>query len=448
LAGLICVSGMVVDARCTRHRYPPARPVTVPGHRPVTTVPAPPAVDEALLRRLLASRGVPSTVDRDGLLLASRSPAHKLAVTLLSHWAATGTALTTAQRAELADHGHRIDTYTALWQRLRALAPNAYLVKGPQIAGLYPAGVLRAAGDIDVVLPGGAHLFSAAADLLGQGFTVQAFTLFPRAGADDCDVLMSVQRDSDTAIGDPYEVELRTPDIATSVRRPAVRLRGGAAEPAAASAVALVAERLERRFTSRDVLDLAVLAGAVGPAGTAMLRDGLDQARLWPQYRELRRLLARAGLLPGDTGDGPVGGTGQGDGGLPTVRRPVPARAADRLRQARRWSHPLRAAGYLAGTTVDADRGRLADLLVRGLHERIGARALLAAGVPLFGVPVDDRPHGTGLLLADRGARLLARTPVGTYLMVAGACQAHWLDDLGRPAAGPAAGTATTGGAR
>jgi hypothetical protein len=97
------------------------------------------------------------------------------------------------------------------------------------------------------------------------------------------------------------------------------------------------------------------------------------------------------------------------------------------------WSHPLRAAGLLAISTADADHGRAADRFAQTLHERVGARRLLRAGVPLFGVPVDEE-RADRLLLIDRGHRLLARTPVGTFLLTAGACPQEWLTDLSTPA--------------
>ena len=371
-------------------------------------------VTSAVLRQVLTSRGVPSTVDDAGLLDAARAPDHKLAVTLLSCWAEEGGDVDPEHRAELAVHRHRTDRYARVWSKLRAVAPAAHLVKGPRIAARYPDGVLRAAGDLDVVDPDQAELWHAAASLVDDGWQVEAFTVLPHR--DGHDLLMSVQHESDTTLADPYEVELRTPDVAPGLGRPSLSFRGPL-DPVAPSIVALVAERLERPFTSRDVLDLGVLSAALTGTGRDVLRAALTTARLWPAYRELCRHLERTGLATGPL--------------LEDRCRTKRQHLTDLPRRVAALTHPVRAAGYLATSTADADRGRLADRLVRVLHERVGGRRLLRAGVPLFGVPVDDRRSGGDrMLLADRGHRLLAATPIGTFLLTAGACAAEWLDDL------------------
>lgn len=375
-------------------------------------------VSSAVVRRLLVSRGVSSTVDSHGLLDASRSPSHKLAITLLSCWATEGHPLDAGQRAVLDAYRDRADRYARIWARLREVAPTAHLVKGPLIAAHYPAGVVRAAGDLDVVDPNVSELWQAAAVLVGDGWRVYAFTVLPYPGGHD--VLLSIQQAPDGAIADPYEVELRTPDVATSLTRTPVRFDPTEAEPVASSIIGLAAERFERRFTSRDILDLGVLSAVLTDSGRAALAEALTTARLWPAYRQLCRLLDRADL----PGRAPL------PQNRPRTRR---QRVTDPLHQARVWSHPLRAAGLLAINTADADRGRAADRFARVLHERFGARRLLRAGVPLFGVPVDDE-RADRLRLVDRGHRLIARTPVGTFLLTAGACPQEWLSDLVTPA--------------
>ncbi|MGE5828139.1 MAG: hypothetical protein ACM30G_07190 [Micromonosporaceae bacterium] len=375
-------------------------------------------VSSAVIRRLLVSRGVSSTVDFHALLDASRSPSHKLAITLLSCWATEGHALDASQRAELDAYRDRADRYAGIWARLRVVAPTAHLVKGPVIAAHYPVGVVRAAGDLDIVDPDPAELWQAAAMLAADGWWVAAFTVLPYPGGHD--VLLSMQQASSGPIADAYEVELRTPDVATSLTRTPVRFDPADDVPVASSIVALAAERFERRFASRDILDLGVLSAELTDAGRAALTQALTAARLWPAYQQLCRLLDRADL----PGRGPL------PQDRPLIRR---QRISGPLHVLRTWSHPLRAAALLAISTADVDRGRVADRFTRTLHERFGARRLLLAGVPLFGVPVDD--HRTDALrLVDRGHRLIARTPVGTFLLTAGACPQEWLSDLATPA--------------
>lgn len=396
--------------------------------------------DLGALCQLLVSRGVAPDADDEKLLAAARLPRHKLDVTLLSAWESAGHSLSPDQRAELAAHRDRLRRYRATLSMISSAAPHVRVVKGWEIGDRYPPGLIRAAGDLDVVCAPG-ELWQAARALRDGGWEVGAFTLFPAAlgrgpgraattgtatgaGTDQavtgwCHVLVELTQPSDSGyIDEPYGVELRTADVATSIRMPAMRLDGAPLRPAAASVLALVAERWERPFRSRDVYDLAVLAGQLDDADAAALTGGLTTAMLWPQMRELSALLRRSGL--------------DSELDQPGSRRATwQARTARLSQSALLWSHPLRVAGLLATSTVDADRGALADRLAHAVHRRIGAWRLLRLGLPLFAVPLPDAKPETGpMTLHRQGPHLVARTPVGSFLMVAGSCPQAWLDEV------------------
>jgi len=107
------------------------------------------------------------------------------------------------------------------------------------------------------------------------------------------------------------------------------------------------------------------------------------------------------------------------------------SRAARLRRSVALWSHPLRAAGLLVISTVDADRGVLADRMAHAVQRRIGAWRLLRLGLPLFAVPLPSvpRPDVDRLELERRGRLLIARTPIGAFLLVAGSCPQAWLEE-------------------
>ena len=96
---------------------------------------------------------------------------------------------------------------------------------------------------------------------------------------------------------DTPALELRTVEVATRILRTANRLP----EPlpqVAGSILALVAERWERPFRTRDVYDLAVLCDHLDPAERARLCTALTATGLWPEMRELSSLLRHSGLRP------------------------------------------------------------------------------------------------------------------------------------------------------
>lgn len=368
------------------------------------------------LRWLLEARGVPGGLSPVDLVRHARDPRHKLAVTLTSVLARDGHQLPDGLLDEVANHRRRIQRYADLWSRIHALAPTAHVVKGSEIAQSYPDGVLRSAGDLDVVCPDQRMLWVAARWLIAQGWELHALTVVADHAGGAHHVLMDVRSDADSEIfGVPYVVELRTVDIATSLRHRARRLSGSAAEPLPRNIASLLAERWERRFTSRDLLDLALLTQRLTSPARQSLTESLEQSSLWPEWREAARALDALGWLPRmelmDTTSAP------GRDAVARLRRALAG-----------WGHPLRAASYLAQSTVDADRGKLADWLAAQLHRRIGCERLLHAGVPLFGVPLDDGGHDIAeMALTSRGGHIVAQTPVGDFLLVTGACRQEWL---------------------
>ncbi|WP_369260728.1 nucleotidyltransferase family protein [Streptomyces sp. R35] len=385
---------------------------------------------------------------RDTVLRTARDGRHKLAATLLSLWAAGGEELTDDQTAELRLAQERIERYQQVWERLQEHAPDAFLLKGMTIAALYPPGVLRSAGDLDVICPRHADLWACARHLAATGWELEAFTVGPARPGDTVSPHLGAEfrKPAPDPSQDPYAVGLFTAEIVTDVHGPARQLARPSRSPLAASTVALVAERWERPFRSRDLLDLVLLLRALDEQGVQQVRDDLDKAGLWPEWREAMRGIARLGWRPSVV--------------LPHTRAAaVRARLLRWARTAVRWSSPVRAAAFAAQSGIEGRGGRLAALASDLVHRRPGARRLLAAGVPLFGVPLDtpdaptdvqpdipldDKPVEQ-LRLDDVGRHLVARTPLGSFLLVSGAARQEWLDEAAGPASAPSSTPGTPG---
>ncbi|MGP4009057.1 nucleotidyltransferase family protein [Streptomyces sp. 4N124] len=386
---------------------------------------------------------------RDTVLRTARDGRHKLAGTLLSLWAAGDEELTDDQAAELRLAQERVERYRQVWERLQVHAPGAFLLKGMTIAALYPPGVLRSAGDLDVICPRHADLWACARHLAATGWELEAFTVGPAHPGDTVWPHLGAEfrKPAPDPSQDPYAVGLFTAEIVTDVHGPAQQLARPPGSPLAASAVALVAERWERHFRSRDLLDLVLLLRAMDEQGVRQLRADLDKAGLWPEWREAMRGIGRLGWRPAVV--------------LPHTRAAtVRVRLLRSARMALRWSNPVRAAAFAAQSGIEGGGGRLAALASDLVHRRPGARRLLTWGVPLFGVPLDARVDAASnapaserpdvlmggspdaepverLRLDDVGRHLVARTPLGSFLLVSGAARQEWLDEAGGPASVP-----------
>jgi len=250
-----------------------------------------------VLRRLLWARGVPTVATDDELIEASRDAKHKLGITLLSAFAAAGRTLTPAQETELGHHRERIERYRTAWKEVHAVAPGAYRVKGDEIAQYYPEGVLRPSSDLDVVIRDPAQLWAAAHRAIELGWEIGALTVVENRDGGDPDILIEAQiRGDEEIFGIYYGVELRTVDIPTSTRQPAYRVPDPYGSPLAVNTIALLAERWERDFTSRDRLDLALMVDRFTEA---------DQTALVAAPGEIGQdPIARNGVLrtPGSSG--------------------------------------------------------------------------------------------------------------------------------------------------
>ncbi|WP_327350795.1 hypothetical protein [Streptomyces sp. NBC_01304] len=383
---------------------------------------------EVCVATVLALLGADAATPREDVLRTAREGRHKLAATLLSLWAARGDRLTGAAQTELVQNRERIDHYRDVWAELQDVAPDAYLLKGMTIAALYPPGVLRAAGDLDVICHDPGDLWACARRLAETGWELAALTVGPARGGQGTPLYLGAEFRSPAPEGspDPYAVGLATAEIVTDIRGPAWQLaRPGFSVPAAC-ALALVAERWERPFRSRDFLDMALLLRHLDDDGLRQLRDDLDRTGLWPEWRAAMRGTGRLGGPP--------------VAGLPRTRIAAGrARLTRAVRTAVRWSSPARVAAFVAQSGVEGEGGRLADAASDLVHRRIGARLLLRRGVPLFGVPLDGVPadglrldgvSADGLRLDDVGTHLVARTPLGSFLLVSGAARQEWLDEV------------------
>lgn len=186
------------------------------------------------------------------------------------------------------------------------------------------------------------------------------------------EIIIELSQPSDTEIEEPDAVELRTVEVATSILRPATWL-AEPLPPVAGSVLALVAERWEGPFRTRDVCPAGRVSGSLVASG------------------------ARTGI-------------------------PVNNHNGHRSRCACRPAVKGRARADRRMVAAKAGAAAVRD-----------AAALRPAGdslaVPDRPVPAAAASPPDAVRLVRLGTHLVALTPVGQFLMTARSCQETWLTE-------------------
>ncbi|WP_030198056.1 hypothetical protein [Streptomyces sp. NRRL S-87] len=353
-------------------------------------------LDLALLYALL---GVPDHEDGRDLVAAAREVSATLPQLVISVAAREGTPLGTGSTDELSRARARSARYARFRAAVAEAAPRARVVKGPSLAVRYPAGVVRPVGDLDLVLPAQEDLWAAARALTtGHGAAPHELTLVAD-GTGRLHVLLTLAWPSpDPLLEQELRVELSTAAFYGDLG--ALPLRAGLPGPQPlADLLSVVEERLQREFHAKDAVDVLTLLHAGELDDTAVVVDALAAFRLAPEALELF--------------------------GLVGAHAPHPT---------------LEALTGLLGPLAALERARRAAVPPR--PEPTGVRARLDAGLPVWGMLLDTgdtgprRAPGHRLVLdefhhapphdapahapAAAEATLLAHTPVGSFLLVAG----------------------------
>jgi hypothetical protein len=267
--------------------------------------------------------------------------------------------------------------------------------------------------DLDVVVPDAATVWRVAEVVAGAtGAEVTAVSTFPVPEPGRRGLLIAMRAPHRLPLEHPLGVDISTHVLVGNATTVPARSRIGrpGEDELAASLLLAAAKTLERPYGLRQVLDAAVLAEALGPAGLARARQLAAPLSLLPELRAIFELAARHGL--------------------PVPPPPVGARAA-RLARARRAARfvlasrrrPLPASLQLLQYAEMADPAwwRHRRRAWRVADRRLPVLSPARDGLFRFGLPV-----------TVRGAtdRPVLRTPVGDYLMVTGAeVTEDWLDD-------------------
>ncbi|TMQ69208.1 MAG: nucleotidyltransferase family protein [Candidatus Eisenbacteria bacterium] len=338
-------------------------------------------------------------------------------VLLASAWRAEGKPLSSDVEEELAFWNGQIARYRIAYGLLEARIPSIEVQKGIALQDLYPAGWIRDCGDLDLTLGSRRDVWAAAALLREHGWDSPGCSLI--LVGDRLEVVVGLwQSPPANRFSNEQRIELASirfagnsgtvppcSQIVTS-ETPSARIR---------HLLAILEERFERTFGVRDVIDGSVLIQGAEAIEMRAFFATLDRLSLWPEWRHLLR---RMRMLDADPRL-PIGPLGPYVGAL--------------ARRGARWlamqRHPARwAAELLDRLTVLRPPSDREAALAWWIHTRVSVRSVLEANHPIYGYRLDEDAAADDLELENRNGRLLARTPIGTYLMTySGAVDARWL---------------------
>jgi hypothetical protein len=346
--------------------------------------------------------------DEERLLAAARVGRNKLTAILLSTWKRDGKTLPPPWEAELAAHRDRAERYAETLAIVEAAA-DVYPVKGARIASAYPRGVERESGDLDLVARSVDDAWRAVDALRPHGWTIEGFALLRIRGEDR--PIIELERPQENDLDRVHLATVAFPGHVWGGISPRAVVEGeGRAAGHAFDLLRVVAERLERPFAARDVVDAAVLTHATGQEEAERLWALLDEFTLWPEWRELARRVDEVGLLEPPF-DGPVD----------AERRTRAAKLRRYRSRARIAAEPRRAiAGYAQLRMLQGRTGLLDRTVFRPVRQHVESSTALRYGLPLFGVPLDDDVKAPALVLEARNSSLVAHTPVGAFALTAG----------------------------
>jgi hypothetical protein len=363
------------------------------------------------------SRGVADRAESVALVRAAQP---SFGPTLYSAWRVEGDDLDPGLRHDLDRTQARVDFYRRTAAELARRVPQLIPIKGLEVADLYPEGIVRAMNDLDLVAADERDLWSAAAWLTADGWTIDTATFFRYRGA--LQVMVSLRRPHPDPYQLPYGVEIATyfalGDLAGI--GPVVTLPADWRQPPVKNLLMLLCERFEQPYRARDLVDAALLCSAMTADHRRTARHAVARLGLNREYAELAGLVGRGRLPP-----------------LPALRPRPWSQPVHRARRLARGTASL--ARPVIGTARNLQRrdlagtsGRVSRRLSELIWPRIPVPAAIAGGLLAFGLPLaGPAPPVSAATLCSRGTLAWVDTPVARFLLtIGGSVAASAVDEL------------------
>jgi hypothetical protein len=350
-----------------------------------------------------------------------------LAVTLFSVWEASGAGLSPAMRSEVEAVRHRMEFYRAVVERIRVKVPGLTMIKGLEVADLYPAGLVRNMTDIDVIAPSESAQWDIVAILMQDGWKLDAGSALSAGG--DLRMMISMVLPHEDRYQAPYSAEIGTVYTFGNLAGipPLVSLPPPWRTPAIKNMLMLLNERYEQPFRARDLIDSVLLHEQLRGAELDVLHQAVTEARLAVEYHELAGLVRAAGLATFS----PLPGGG---------RATASARARRFARQVGFMRRPLGcAARNLQRRQMVGQAGRAEGMAWGALSRWMPVLSAVRGGLVAFGLPLEGPPPDvTSAVLRRRNKITWVDTPVARFLLtIGGDVPQSAIDELSAPAITP-----------
>jgi hypothetical protein len=365
-----------------------------------------------------------SAVRPDEIVDLVRRAEPGLAVTLFSAWEAADAGLSPTLSGEVEAVRQRMEFYRTVIERLRVKVPGLTLIKGLEVADLYPAGLVRNMTDIDVIAPTESAQWDIVAILMQDGWTLDSGSAVSVGG--DLRMTIGMALPHEDRYQAPYSAEIGTVYTLGNLAGipPVVSLPPPWQAPAIKNMLMLLNERYEQPFRARDLIDSVLLHEQLRGTELGMLHEAVAKLCLAVEYHELAGLVQAAGLATFS----PLPGGG---------RAIANARARRFARQVSFMRRPLGCAARNLQRRMMLGQAGHAEGMVWGVPSRwMPVSSAVRVGLVAFGLPLEGpQPEVTSAVLRHRNRITWVDTPVARFLLtIGGDVPQSAIDELSAPA--------------
>lgn len=373
------------------------------------------------LEHLIDELGEP--LDNSPRSLLEEADLHEMKVLLASAWQAEGIEISPPIAYEVEMFRTRFENHRKLFNELSNDVEGLRVVKGYEVADLYPQGWVRGGKDLDVQAVDQSTVWTASRWLMDRGWSCASVFLQEIEGVDTVIIVLKSEP-LDAMFMRPETIEVGSVAFVGNFYGLAPRLASSFGDRLKGNLlhiVGILEQRLERLLVARDVVDAIVLLREIDESELRTLWEVIDSLDFWKEWNQLAYVLDYLELVPNDV--------------LSPANRKPQQRASTLRRRRRAATQALKpttlARGFLHEVSARHFDGQLARRTASELPKVVSAVSMYRAGLPLVGVPVSLEPGAEAVTTEVVNGRLVVRCPLGIYMAIAGSYfEPEWVTEI------------------